>query len=163
MSAAMLGDRPEHSSDARGWRSSHQGLVLLVGAALLVIGLGARPAAGQDLVYQPTNPAFGGSSVNYSWLLKSANNQNPYSGGGGFSSFRNDPLQNFEQQLQRQVLDQISRQIIQDRFGEIDLTEEGTFDFERFQVDVTPGPSGINIRVFNKQTGESTTIDIPRF
>ena len=159
----MLGDRHDHSSDARGWRSRLQGLVLLLGAGLLMWGLGVRPAMGQDLVYQPTNPAFGGSSVNYSWLLNSANNQNPYSGGGGFGSFRDDPLQNFEQRLQRQVLNQISRQVIQERFGEIDLSQEGTFDFDRFQVDVTPGPSGINIRVFNKQTGESTTIDIPRF
>jgi curli production assembly/transport component CsgF len=120
-------------------------------------------AVGQDLVYEPTNPAFGGTYANYSWLMSSADKQNPYSGGGGFSSFRDDPLQNFERQLQRQVLNQISQQVIQDRFGDIDLSQEGTFDFERFQVDVTPGPSGINIRVFNKQTGESTTIDIPRF
>ena len=140
-----------------------QVLPLLVGAGLLACALAPGAAAGQDLVYQPTNPAFGGSSVNYSWLLNSANNQNPYSGGDGFSSFRDDPLQNFEQQLQRQVLNQISQQVIQDRFGDIDLSEEGTFDFDQFQVDVTPGPSGVNIRVFNKQTGESTTIDIPRF
>lgn len=139
-------------------------LSLLLGAGCLVGLLGVPgTAVGQDLVYQPKNPAFGGSATNYNWLLKSADNQNPYDGGDGFGSFRDDPLQNFEQQLQRQVLDQISRQVIQDRFGDIDLSEEGTFDFERFQVDVTPGPSGINIRVFNKETGESTTIDIPRF
>lgn len=127
-------------------------------------GLGAPgTAAGQDLVYEPTNPAFGGNYTNYDWLLKSADNQNPYGGGDGLGSFRDDPLQNFEQRLQRQVLDQISREVIQDRFGDIDLTEEGSFDFERFQVDVTPGASGINIRVFNKETGESTTVDIPRF
>ncbi len=138
--------------------------LLLAGGFLLgLLLLPSTPALGQDLVYQPTNPAFGGTYANYSWLLNSANNQNPYGGGDGFSSFRDDPLQNFEQQLQRRILDQISRQVIEERFGEIDLTQEGTFDFERFSVDVTPGPSGINIRVFNKETGESTTIDIPRF
>jgi curli production assembly/transport component CsgF len=139
--------------------------LLLAGGLLfgvLLLG-GSTPALGQDLVYEPTNPAFGGSAVNYNWLLSSADNQNPYGGGDGFSSFRDDPLQNFERQLQRRILDQISRQVIEERFGEIDLTQEGTFDFERFTVDVTPGPSGINIRVFNKETGESTTIDIPRF
>lgn len=139
-------------------------LAFMVCAGLLVVLLGApSSAAAQDLVYQPTNPAFGGSYANYSWLLNSANNQNPYGGSNGFSSFRDDPLQNFEQQLQRRVLDQISRQVIDQRFGDIDLTQEGSFDFERFTVDVTPGPSGINIRVFNKQSGESTTIEIPRF
>jgi len=137
----------------------------VLAAAALLVGLGAPTGAamGQDLVYEPKNPAFGGSSVNYNWMLKSADNQNPFSGGDGFDSFRDDPLQNFEQRLQRQVLDQISRQVIEQRFGDIDLTQEGTFDFERFQVEVNPGASGINIRVFNKQTGESTTIDIPRF
>jgi len=137
----------------------------LLAVVFFIVSLLGTPHAadGQDLVYKPKNPAFGGSPVNYSWMLKSASNQNPYDDSGGFSSFRDDPLKNFEQQLQRQVLDQISRQIIEDRFGDVDFTEEGTFDFERFTVDVTPGPSGINIRVFNKQTGESTTIDIPRF
>lgn len=144
--------------------SPRPSLTIAATAGLLLLLFGAPNAAvGQDFVYEPTNPAFGGTYANYSWLLNSANNQNPYSGGDDFSSFRDDPLQNFEQRLQRQVLDQISRQVIQDRFGEIDLTEEGTFDFERFQVEVTPGPSGVNIQVFNKQTGESTTIDIPRF
>jgi len=131
-------------------------------AALLLL-LPASEAQGQDLVYQPTNPAFGGSSVNYSWLLNSANQQNPYDDGRDFSSFRDDPLQNFEQRLQRQVLDQLSRELIQDRFGEVDLTQEGTFDFQQFRVEVRPGPGGISLQVFNKQTGETSTVEIPRF
>jgi curli production assembly/transport component CsgF len=131
--------------------------------AAFVLLLPAASAAGQDLVYEPTNPAFGGSSVNYSWLLNSANQQNPYQGDRGFSSFRDDPLQNFEQRLQRQVLDQLSRELIQDRFGEVDLTEEGTFDFQQFRVEVRPGPGGISVQVFNKQSGETSTVEIPRF
>ena len=135
--------------------------------SLLVLGvlpLGTPQVHAQDLVYRPINPAFGGSPANHRWLRQSAKAQNPFSGGGSrFSSFRDDPLENFQSTLQRRVLDQISRQIIQDRFGEVDFTEEGSFDFEQFQVDVTPGPSAINIRVFNKQTGESSTIEIPRF
>ena len=133
---------------------------LLLG--LLLIPIGTAPAHGQDLLYEPKIPAFGGSGVNTQFLFQSANAQNPYDGGQNFG-FRDDPLQNFEQQLQRRILDQISRQVIEQRFGEIDLTQEGTFDFERFSVDVTPGPTGISIRVFNKSSGESTTIEIPRF
>lgn len=139
---------------------------LQIGASLLaalLLFLPASEAQGQDLVYQPTNPAFGGSAVNYSWLLNSANQQNPYDGGRDFSSFRDDPLQNFEQRLQRQVLDQLSRELIQDRFGEVDLTQEGTFDFQQFRVEVRPGPGGISLQIFNKQTGETSTVEIPRF
>lgn len=131
-------------------------------AALLFL-LPVSDARGQDLVYEPTNPAFGGSAVNYSWLLNSANQQNPYEGDQGFSSFRDNPLQNFEQRLQRQVLDQLSRELIQDRFGEVDLTQEGTYDFQQFRVEVRPGPGGISIQVFNKQSGETSTVEIPRF
>lgn len=137
-------------------------LVALLGALGPMLGPDAKVQA-QDLVYRPANPAFGGSPVNHRWLRSSADAQNPFSGGGGFSSFRDDPLANFEENLQRQVLNQLSRQILEDQFGNVNFTEEGSYDFERFSVDVTPGPSGINIQVFNKQTGESTSIEIPRF
>jgi curli production assembly/transport component CsgF len=137
--------------------------LLLMGSLLFgLLLLPSTSAQGQDLVYEPTIPAFGGSGVNTSFFFQSANAQNPYGGGQDFG-FRDDPLQNFERRLQRQVLDQISRQVIEQRFGDIDLTQEGTFDFDQFTVDVTPGPSGISIRVFNKQTGESSTIEVPRF
>lgn len=137
------------------------GSLLIAAAVALVLGIpGSAPA--QELTYQPINPAFGGSPGNTQFLLNTANNQNPFEGGGA-NRFRRDPLQNFEQRLQRQVLNQISRQVIQDRFDDIDLTQEGSFDFDRFSVDVTPGPSGISIRVFNKQTGESTNVELPRF
>lgn len=135
--------------------------VLVLGGLFVASGLTSVQA--QDLVYRPTNPAFGGSPSNYQWMLSSAKAQNPYQEGSGVSSFRDDPLANFEQRLQRQVLNQISQQVIQDRFGDIDLSEEGEFDFERFSVNVNPGPGSINIQVYNKQTGESSTIEIPRF
>lgn len=137
------------------------GALLAVALLVLCIG-GPMSARAQEFVYQPINPVFGGSPGNTQFLLNTANNQNPYEGGQA-GRFQRDPLQNFEQRLQRQVLNQISRQVIQDRFDDIDLTQEGSFDFDRFSVDVTPGPSGISIRVFNKQTGESTNVELPRF
>ena len=137
-----------------------------ISACSLAVLLGlfaAVPVSAQDLVYEPTNPAFGGRSVNYSWLLNSANQQNPYGESQDFGAFRQNPLQNFQQRLQRRVLDQLSRELVEDRFGDVDLTQEGTYDFDQFRVDVTPGPGGISIQVFNKQTGETSTVEIPRF
>ena len=32
----------------------------------------------QDLVYKPKNPAFGGDTFNYQWMLSSAESQNFY-------------------------------------------------------------------------------------
>lgn len=143
-------------------RSFNSSIGLTVLLAIIFTTLGAAPAWGQDLTYEPRNPSFGGRSVNGSYFLNLAREQNPFESEGG-GQFEQDPLQNFEQRLQRQVLNQISQRLIEQRFGNIDLSEEGSFSFDRFTVDVTPGPGGVNIRVFNKQTGESTTVEIPRF
>ena len=120
-----------------------------------------QSAHSQDFVYQPMNPAFGGSPVNYSWMLNSANQQNKFQGGSGFS--RRDPLANFEQSLQRQVLSQLTRQIIGDRFGEgnIDLSEQNTYEFGEFNIRINPGSDGVQINIQNILSGESTSITIP--
>ena len=131
-------------------------------AAMVFISLAASNVAqGQDFVYQPTNPAFGGSPVNYSWLMNSANSQNKFQrSGGGFSR---DPLANFEESLQRQVLSQLTRQIIGDRFGEgsINLDEQNTFEFGEFNISINPGPDGVSINIRNILSGESTSVTIP--
>lgn len=119
-------------------------------------------ALGQDFVYQPKNPAFGGSPYNYSWMMNSANKQNQFKdSGSGFS--RRDPLQNFEESLQRQVLSQLTRQIIGDRFGEgnINLDEKSSYEFGEFNIQVNPGPDGVSVNINNILTGESTSVTIP--
>ena len=35
-------------------------------------------SVGQQLTYEPINPAFGGDTFNYQWLLSSANAQNSF-------------------------------------------------------------------------------------
>lgn len=135
-------------------------VIVLAGAALLVAGT-ATPATAQQLVYEPTNPAFGGSPLNYQWLQSSAQTQNAFEGAS--SSFRRNPLDDFESSLQRQILNQLSRELIADRFGDdLDLTQEGVFDVGEFTVEVIPGLDGTSIRVFNPVTGEETTVTIPR-
>ncbi|SMO58451.1 curli production assembly/transport component CsgF [Fodinibius sediminis] len=126
----------------------------------VVLGL-SNSAEAQDFVYQPKNPAFGGSYANYSWLLNSANQQNKFQ--GGRSGFNRDPLANFEQSLQRQVLSQLTRQIIGDRFGEdnVNLNEQNSYEFGEFNIKVNPGPDGVSIDIQNILSGESTSITIP--
>ena len=115
----------------------------------------------QDFIYTPKNPAFGGSPYNYSWMLNSANQQNKFQQGG--SGFSRDPLANFEESLQRQVLSQLTRQIIGDRFGEgnIDLSKQSNFEFGEFNISINPGPDGVSINIQNILSGESTTVTIP--
>jgi curli production assembly/transport component CsgF len=46
--------------------------------SLVVFGIQSMGA--QDLVYRPRNPAFGGDTFNYQWLLNSAESQNTFTG-----------------------------------------------------------------------------------
>lgn len=127
---------------------------------LFLFFAGPTTASAQDFVYTPTNPAFGGSYLNYSWLLNSANAQNKYEDSGGFG-FNRDPLADFQSSLQRQILSQLTRDIIQERFGDVDLSQQNRFEFGEFSIDILPGPNGIEINIFNTSTGEATTVTIP--
>lgn len=134
----------------------------LVAAALLLV---PADAAAQQFVYQPTNPAFGGSPVNYSWMLNSAQIQNRYEDTSAISRFERDPFADFESNLQRQILNELSRQLVQNRFGEdlVDLEQEGSFDLGDFLIDVLPGQEeGLSIRIFNKLTGAESVITVPQ-
>ena len=130
--------------------------------ALLVLAAGASSADAQQLVYSPKNPAFGGSPLNYSWLLSSAQAQNDL-GDDGSSRFTRDPLADFETSLQRQILNQLSRELIFNRFGDLDLSQPGTFNLGDFQIEIVPGLDGISVRVFNLLTGDETVVTVPNF
>lgn len=114
----------------------------------------------QDFVYTPKNPAFGGSPINYQWMLSSANAQNKYKGGRDFG-FDRDPLADFQESLQRQILSELTRNVIRDRFGNVDLSQKNSFEFGEFSIDIIPGPDGIDITILNLSTGEQTTITVP--
>ena len=84
---------------------------------------------GQDFVYTPKNPAFGGNPYNYSWLLSSAQAQNDIktaSTTNPYSNSSTDPLTNFTTSLNQQILSELSRQIVAKQFGENALTA-GTY------------------------------------
>ncbi len=134
-------------------------LARLAAAAFAVL-LAAAPQA-QQLTYQPTNPAFGGFSANYSWLLSSAQAQNDYTDSQANSRLNRDPVADFQTNLQRQILNQLSRELITNRFGNLDLTQPGTFNFGDLQVQIIPGIDGISVQIFNNLTGETTTVTIP--
>lgn len=132
---------------------------VLVGFALLI----HKPTMAQDFVYTPKNPAFGGNPLNFQWLQSSANSQNEFSESQQ-SPFDRDPLADFEQSLQRQVLSQITRDIVGSQFGlDSDFSEESRFEFGEFTIEVIPGTDGVNIRIFNILTGDETNITIPNF
>ncbi|RTQ48207.1 curli production assembly/transport component CsgF [Hymenobacter gummosus] len=133
-------------------------LALLLGILLL----GSRQhAAAQDFVYEPKNPSFGGGNTfNYSWLLSSAQAQNTIEDKTGSNSLQRDPLKEFEQSLNQQILGQLSRQLVTSKFGEGGV-KEGTYTIGSYQVNVTPTGSGMAVQITDTGTGNQTTITVP--
>lgn len=130
--------------------------------ALCLSGAGSLQA--QDLVYQPKNPAFGGETFNYQWLQSSAQAQDKTTDPNAQvnSLLRRSPLEDFQQSLNRQILNQLSRQLVTSQFGEDGLAP-GSYTIGSYQIDVTEGGSGIEIVIIDTGTGDRTTVTIPYF
>lgn len=117
----------------------------------------------QELVYYPKNPAFGGNPGNYSWLKASADTQNLFEEDLTTNRFQRDPLEDFKSSLQRQILSQITRDIVLRQFGEGEQIQESRFEFGEFIIEVIPGLDGVQILISNILTGDETSIRIPNF
>jgi curli production assembly/transport component CsgF len=130
---------------------------------ILAIALGSwQGVKGQDLVYKPINPAFGGDSFNYQWLLSSAQEQNDFKETADYSFQDQDPLTQFEQDLNRQILSQLSRRLVTDVFGEEGL-KDGIFNLGSFQIEISNSTDGVHINILNVSNGGETTIIVPYF
>ena len=119
----------------------------------------------QDFVYTPKNPAFGGNTFNYQWMLSSAQAQDTYKApvetDSRFSYLR-DPAQDFAESLNRQILSRLSREIVTRQFGE-EALEEGTYVLGDYQIDIGNADGGINITIVDNTTGSTTTVSVPYF
>jgi curli production assembly/transport component CsgF len=137
-------------------------VILFAAGIFLALCLNIPSLSAQELVYRPLNPAFGGNPGNYGWLLNSANTQNLHEATRE-SGFQRDPLADFQNSLQRQVLSQLTRDIVRREFGEGEALEEQRFEFGEFNIEVLPGSNGVSIRIFNVLTGDETSVTIPNF
>lgn len=121
------------------------------------------PAAfSQQLVYRPIHPAFGGDTFNYQWLLSSAQAQNKLDEGARSGAFGTNPLADFENNLNRQVLNQLSRRIIDDMFGEGSI-QDGEFEFGTLKINIVSQTEGISIDIVNSRDGSRTNIIVPYY
>lgn len=116
----------------------------------------------QEIVYKPINPSFlGGNSFNASWLLSQASAQNKYKEKTTDKNTKSD-LEKFTESLNRQLLNQISRNLFDNQFGS-DGLQEGTFTFGSLVVDVSQTADGMQFSIFDTNTGEQTVIVIPNY
>lgn len=132
-------------------------------AVFLFALLVSSPLQAQDLKYKPINPAFGGDSFNYSWLLSQAQAQNDFSEDPNASLFDSDPLLDFQDDLNRQILSQLSRSLISDLFGENGELNEGVFEIGNYQIEIINGIDGVNIGILDVLTGSTTTVTVPSY
>jgi len=128
----------------------------------IVCCITAAAVEASELVYQPKNPTFGGNALNGSFLMNKAQAQNATQDPNRASA--RDPLSNFEDSLTRQVLNQLSRRILDQAFGTGELEAGGLFVYGDFEIEIiTTNPDYIVVSIVNTDTGETTEIEIPVF
>lgn len=121
----------------------------------------------QQLVYTPKNPAFGGNTFNYQWMLSSAQAQDTYKSPetgtkDGYSMYGSNPVDDFAESLNRQILSRLSRELVTRQFGEEALAE-GSYVLGDYQIDIGNTDGGISITIVDNTTGATTNVVIPNF
>lgn len=115
----------------------------------------------QALVYKPVNPAFGGDTFNYQWLLSSAESQNKQKDKTITSTTKEQTdLEKFKANLNAQLLNQISSSLYKQQFG-TDGIKQGSYTFGSYSVDVFPSADGLTLNILDTNTGEQTQVIIP--
>ncbi|WP_299682698.1 curli assembly protein CsgF [uncultured Dokdonia sp.] len=115
----------------------------------------------QQFVYRPINPFFGGDTFNYQQLLGSAQAQNGFTAPQNATDQQSD-LERFGDNLNNQILSQISRTLTQQQLDSIgQLTEPGTFTFGTLAVEVFESGEGLIINILDTTNGEETQVIVP--
>lgn len=127
---------------------------------LIILLLSPLFLSAQEMVYTPINPAFGGNTFNYQWLLSSANAQNTYEEESDYSYDNKSDIENFTESLNKQLLNKISSNLFKEQFGDGDLSP-GTYMFGSLVLEITPTTDGLLINILDTQTGDQTQITIP--
>lgn len=113
----------------------------------------------QALVYKPINPAFGGDTFNYQWMIGSAEAQNKHKDKTEEKETKTE-LEQFKASLNSQLLSQVSSQLFKQQFG-TDGLSEGSYTFGSYAVDVYPTSEGLSVNILDTSTGETTQVIIP--
>jgi len=125
---------------------------------LLTFGTGCFA---QQFSYEPTNPAFGGDTFNYNWLLSSANSQNSFTASQNAREQQTD-LERFGENLNSQILSQITRALLQQQLAGVgEFNQPGTFTFGTLNVEIFETLEGLVINILDTSNGEQTQVIVP--
>ncbi len=120
----------------------------------------AVPAIGQDVVYRPISPTFGGNPFNSNHVLGVANANNDTRDPRATNS--NSQADIFARQLQSRLLSALSSQIVDAIFGD-NPQEQGTISFGGQTIEFFRSLDEVTLVIRNDETGEETRIVVPLF
>ncbi|WP_076536133.1 curli assembly protein CsgF [Shewanella sp. UCD-KL21] len=104
-----------------------------------------------QLIYQPVNPAFGGSYLNGSYLLANAAAQNDHeSGGSGYVA--PTALERLSNSLQSRLMSQL--------FNDAANGGEGYLLTDDFEINVVNEDGSLIVHITDVLTGETTIIEV---
>lgn len=131
----------------------------------------------QDLVYKPKNPAFGGDTFNYQWMLSSADSQNKFKEEEDDRFKEKTQLEQFTENLNNQLLNQLARSLFQQQFGsgsglggtgtgtgtgtESGGIQPGIYTFGSLSIEIFNSNLGLVVDILDITTGEQTQVIIP--
>ena len=123
-------------------------------AGLLAVTLPASIAQAGDVKYRPINPNFGGNPFNGDYLLNQARLQNQH------EEDAEDPLERFDRDLTRRLLNRAASEIEDRLFGE-NPEDSGTIPLGDLQIEFERIGATIFLKVVDLVTGGVTEIEIP--
>lgn len=132
----------------------------LLVAALGIAGFWTQ-ALGQELLYKPLNPSFGGNPFNSAHLLSLADRQNQFKETPDpFDRFQQSSTDQFQRQIQSALLGRVSSQIADQILGE-DAADSGRFSIDSTEISFERIDGVISISISDGISGGSTVIRIP--
>ncbi|WP_179345607.1 curli assembly protein CsgF [Winogradskyella ursingii] len=115
----------------------------------------------QQLVYTPISPFFGGDTFNYQFILQSAQAQNSFTADNDDRFSQQSDLERFTENLNNQLLSQISRTLFTQQFGANGELRPGTFTFGTLSLEIFETAEGLVIDILDTSNGDQTQIIIP--
>ena len=115
--------------------------------------LSSAPATAAELVYNPTNPSFGGNPLNGSYLLSNAQAQNDFKDPSVEEALANQrtALERFSDSLESRLLNQL--------LNDIEDGGSGQLVTDNFFIEVDQDTLGsLTVNITDRQTGETSEI-----
>lgn len=136
--------------------------LLLISIALFALHSTTNLCA-QQLVYRATNPMFGGDTFNYQFLLQGAQAQNSFTdpNASDLLDRERSEIERFTENLNNQILNQISRSLFTQQFGADGNLQPGTFSFGSLVVEIFESNEGLVIDILDTNNGDQTQVVIP--